>query len=162
MIIVDILSFSTSVDIATGNGAFIYPYAWKDESAFEFARSVHAELADHQRGTKGYSLSPTSLLNIPAHTKLVLPSPNGAALSLASPGVTTLCGCLRNALAVARYARLIGNKIAVIPAGEQWGDGKLRPCFEDLVGAGAIISYLPGSLSPESKSALGAFHQVAG
>ena len=33
----------------------------------------------------------------------------------------------------------------------------MRFAFEDLVGAGAIISYLIGSLSPESKTALAIF-----
>lgn len=35
MIIVDVLSFSTCVDIATQRGAVIYPYRWKDESAID-------------------------------------------------------------------------------------------------------------------------------
>ena len=33
VIIVDVLSFSTAVDIATANCAIIYPYRWKDQSA---------------------------------------------------------------------------------------------------------------------------------
>lgn len=33
VIIVDILSFSTCVDIATANGALVYPYRWKDAGA---------------------------------------------------------------------------------------------------------------------------------
>lgn len=36
MVIVDVLSFSTCVDIATKNGAIIFPYRWKDNSAIEF------------------------------------------------------------------------------------------------------------------------------
>jgi 2-phosphosulfolactate phosphatase len=162
IIIVDILSFSTCVDIATANGAVVYPYRWKDGTAVEFAKSVRAELADHQRSSKGYTLSPASLSRIPAHTRIVLPSPNGSTLSLSAGHTATLCGCLRNALAVANYAQLIGKKIAVIPAGEQWDHGELRPGFEDLAGAGMIISYLHGSLSPESKAALSVFQYAAG
>jgi 2-phosphosulfolactate phosphatase len=161
VIIVDILSFSTSVEIATANGALVYPYRWKDETAIEFAKSVQAELAD-QRSAKGFTLSPASLVRIPAHTRIVLPSPNGSTLSLSAGIATILCGCLRNAMAVANYAKLIGSRIAVIPAGEQWEDGTLRPCFEDQAGAGMIISYLHGSFSPESKAALSVFQYAAG
>jgi len=87
-----------------------------------------------------------------------LPSPNGSTLSLATGNTTTLCGCLRNAKKVAEYAMATGKKIALVPAGEQWPDRSLRPCFEDLIGAGAIISYLNGILSPESRAALSAFN----
>jgi 2-phosphosulfolactate phosphatase len=48
-------------------------------------------------------------------------------------------------LAIAKYTRQLGGSVAVIPAGERWEDGSLRPCFEDLIGAGAIISYLTGT-----------------
>jgi 2-phosphosulfolactate phosphatase len=161
IIIVDVLSFSTCVDIATSNGAIIYPYQWKDETAIAYAQSINAELANFKRKyTNGYSLSPTSLLTIPKNTRLVLPSPNGSTLSLATGNTKTLCGCLRNCQAVAKFAQSLGEKIALIPAGEQWADKSLRPAFEDLIGAGAIISYLTGNLSPESKIALSAFHTV--
>lgn len=158
IIIVDILSFSTCVEIATTNGALIYPYQWKDDTAVSYAESINAELASFTRKyADGYSLSPTSLKNILSGTKLVLPSPNGSRLTLATGNTLTICGSLRNAKAVAEYAMKAGSTIAVIAAGEQWSDNTLRPAFEDLVGAGAIISHLKGTLSPESKSALAVF-----
>jgi 2-phosphosulfolactate phosphatase len=161
IIIIDILSFSTCVDVATSNGSIIYPYRWKDETAIAYAKSLKAELADFTRKfSNGYSLSPNSLREIPAKTKLVLPSPNGSTLSLSTGPTPTICGCLRNARAVAEFALTIGNKVSLIPAGEQWRDKTLRPSFEDLIGAGAIISYLPGNLSPESKSALSVFRDL--
>lgn len=155
IIIVDILSFSTCVDIATRNGAVIYPYQWKDDTAIVYAESLEAELANDKRKlVNGYTLSPTSLINIKPKTKLVLPSPNGSSLSLATKATPTICGSLRNAEAVAKFAMTFGRKISVVPAGEQWDDQTLRVAFEDLIGAGAIVSYLSGNLSPESKAAL--------
>lgn len=158
VIIVDILSFSTSVEIATNNGAIIFPYQWRDLSASDYAQRVKAELARRERKpSSGYSLAPSSLITIPAGTKLVLPSPNGATLSLHTDLKPTLAGCIRNAEAVAYFAQSYGKNIAVIPAGEKWSDGSLRPAIEDLIGAGAILSYLKGNLSPEAETALTVF-----
>lgn len=87
-----------------------------------------------------------------------MPSPNGSFLTLHTGNTPTLAGCLRNCQAVADFAQKYGEKIAVIPAGERWkDDASLRPAFEDLIGAGAILSYLCGSLSPEAEAALAAF-----
>ncbi|MFN6567128.1 2-phosphosulfolactate phosphatase [Dendronalium sp. ChiSLP03b] len=160
VVIVDVLSFSTCVEIATSNGAIIFPYTMRDESVIDYAKSVQAELASHrQRWTPtGYSLSPKSLTQIPGGTRLILPSPNGSFLTLQTKSTPTLAGCLRNCQAVAQFAQKYGNKIAVIPAGERWkDDGSLRPAFEDLIGAGAILSYLHGSLSPEAEVAVVTF-----
>lgn len=158
VVIVDVLSFSTSVEIATNNGAIIFPYKWKDDSAVDYAKSVQAELAKSRSSKDGYSLSPTSLTKIPIGTKLVLPSPNGSSLTLRTGTTPTLAGCLRNCEAVAQFAQRYGSNIAVIPAGERWEDGTLRPAFEDLIGAGAILSYLNGSLSPEAEAAVAVFY----
>ena len=72
----------------------------------------------------------------------MLPSPNGSTLSLATAETPTLAGCLKNCRTVALAAVTYGNRIAVIPAGEKWPDGSLRPSFEDFIGAGAVIRYL--------------------
>jgi 2-phosphosulfolactate phosphatase len=161
IVIVDILSFSTSVDVAVGNGALIYPYPWKDESAEPFATSVQAILASSRRNEPGsYSLSPASLRAIPAGTRLVLPSPNGATLSHATGATQTIAGCLRNARAVAQAAQTLGERVSVIAAGERWPDGSLRVAIEDWIGAGAIIAHLAGSRSPEAEMASRAFHHA--
>ncbi len=160
VIIVDVLSFSTSVEIATNNGAMIFPYQWRDESALDYAKQVNAKLASRKRNpTHGYSLAPSSLLNICAGTRLVLPSPNGSSLTLRTGSTPTIAGCLRNSEAVAQFAQDYGTRIAVIPAGERWENGSLRPALEDLIGAGAILSYLEGQLSPEAEAAVAVFRR---
>ena len=158
IVIVDILSFSTSVEIATNNGAIIYPYRCKDDSAVEYAKSVQAELSRSRLSKEGYSLSPASLTKISAGTKLVVPSPNGSSLTLLTLKTPTIAGSLRNCEAVAQFAQKYGNRIAVVPAGEKWEDDNLRPAWEDLIGAGAILSFLNGNLSPEAENAVAAFH----
>ena len=161
VIIVDVLSFSTCVEIATSREAVVFPYRWKDESAAAFATSVGASLADSRRGNAQYSLSPQSLMRIPKGTRLVLPSPNGSTLTLNTGTTPTLAGCLRNCRAVAWAAQSYGRRIAVIPAGERWKkDGSLRPAFEDWVGAGAIVSHLDGNLSPEAQAAVAIFRNA--
>jgi 2-phosphosulfolactate phosphatase len=159
VVVVDVLSFTTSVDIAVSRGATVYPYRWgrdNTDALRAFALDHDALLPGAHRG-EGYTLSPASLLSIEHGTRLVLPSPNGSTLSLAVQGRPVFAGCLRNASAVARAARQYGPGVLVVPAGERWRDGKLRPSVEDLLGAGAVIAHLPGTLSPEARVALAAF-----
>ena len=161
VIIVDVLSFSTSVSIAVHQGAEVFPYQGNDDRAADFAASINAELAEPKRTGSRYSLSPKSLVDIQPGARIVLPSPNGATLTLAARPTPVLAGCLRNAEAVAVAAQKYGPKIAVIPAGERWHDDhSLRPSFEDLIGAGAIISYLHGKRSPEAVGAVAAFQEA--
>jgi len=161
IIIVDVLSFSTSVDIAVNNGATVIPYLYDNGKAFDFSLSVNAVLAERDRNVPGkFSLSPSSLINIPRHTRLVLPSPNGSSLSLSAGNTLTLCGCIRNAEAVAYFAMSKGKRISVIPAGEKWPDGSLRPALEDIAGSGAVISYLKGKLSPESNASVAVYREI--
>jgi len=157
VVIVDVLSFSTAVDIALSRGASVLPYRWKDGSAKRFAAEKGATLAGGRGAGGEYTLSPVSLRSIPSGTLLVLPSPNGSSLALSASGVPVFTACLRNAPAAAKQAAAHGSRIAVIPAGEQWRECGLRPCLEDLIGAGAVLAGLPGTSSPEAEMAMATF-----
>ena len=161
VILVDVLSFATALDIATSRGAIIFPYPLADDSATDFAAAMEAHLASRNR-EPGFSLSPASLASLPEGYRLVLPSPNGAALSFDAGHPLVLAACLRNATAVARWAAGRGANFAVIAAGETWPTGELRPSLEDLIGAGAVIASLPGSRSTEAELAAACFDYFRG
>ena len=61
IIIVDVLSFTTCVDIVAGRGGFVYPYGDKLEALPDFAQSRDALFAAPGRGhSAAYSLSPSA------------------------------------------------------------------------------------------------------
>lgn len=156
IIIVDVLSFSTSVDIAVGRSIQVIPYGGSLDIAPEFAVEHDALLSQH-RGRGGFSLSPASFLEMPYVERVVLPSPNGSTLTLlAGASSQVLYGCLRNASAVGKASHGY-QTVGVVPAGERWSDGSMRPALEDWLGAGAIIANLPGSWFPEAQAAVAAF-----
>lgn len=162
VVVVDVLSFTTAVDVAVGRGAAVLPLPWGDERAAAAAVQTGAVLAGPRRGP-GPTRSPASLTTLPAGTRLALPSPNGSALCApgAGSGAHVLAGCLRNAAAVARTAQYLaaGGPIGLVPAGERWelpGE-PMRPALEDAVGAGAIAAVLPGAFSPEAELAAQGF-----
>jgi 2-phosphosulfolactate phosphatase len=161
VIVVDVFSFATSVEIATSRGAVVFPYSGSAAEMEAFATARNAIAAQRGPQQSGYSLSPTSLRALTSGTRLVLASRNGAVLSLMAAPTPVFAGCLRNARAVAEAAQEVGDRIAVIAGGERWlPGGTLRPAFEDLLGAGAIIEHLGGTLSPEAKSARAVYRQL--
>jgi 2-phosphosulfolactate phosphatase len=179
-VVVDVLSFTTTLSVAMDIGAEIYPFEWRDESAQEFAARHGAILAVGRFEARGagagqvVSLSPASLRTASAASgpaRIVLPSPNGSALArfLGRTGLPVVGAALRNRTAVATWivGELAGRDghVTVIAAGERWPDDSLRPAVEDLWGAGAVIAALGEiadcALSPEAATAAAAFQAVS-
>ncbi len=169
-LVVDVLSFSTSVSIATERGTRVYPYRWNDHRATAFAAEHEAVLAvgrleaTQTAAVNAPSLSPAGLLRSDPVPRLVLPSPNGSTIAAAlnSTGSTVAIGCLRNARAAGVWAVAqldAGCSVALIAAGERWSvDDSLRPALEDHLGVGAIASHLVSAgfvpvCSPETLAA---------
>jgi 2-phosphosulfolactate phosphatase len=160
-VIVDVLSFSTAVSVALEQGAEVIPFPWGDAAAAEQEARRRGAVAASPKRTAGQqlSLSPASLRRLPAGARLLLPSPNGSRLSLATGSVPTFCSSLRNFEAVAEAAgRTAGEGLlVVVPAGERWPDDTLRPAIEDWMGAGAVISALDREERAEARLARLAF-----
>lgn len=175
-VVVDVLSFTTCVSVAADAGTRVHPYPWKDDSARVFADERGATLAvprSTSRADGGVSLSPTSIRAAGPLRDLVLPSPNGSTIAalLAGAGAQVVAASLRNRPAVAAWLvdwldSTVGSAtppaVVVVPAGERWADGSLRPAVEDLWGAGAVVAALAGRLehragplllSPEAEAA---------
>lgn len=106
IVVVDVLSFCTSVSVAVERGARVWPHAGGEDAQL-LARQIDAELAGHRLSHDGPTLSPASLLGSDEQTRLVLPSPNGSSIAhaAAGPGAPVVAACLRNATAVALYLR---------------------------------------------------------
>lgn len=145
-VVVDVLSFSTCIDVAVARGIAVRPFRWRDERAGAEARSVDAVLAVSRQaaGPDDVTLSPASLARTSA-TRVLLPSPNGSTISAELDRVCGLvvAGSLRNRSAVAAFLGRIDGPVVVVAAGERWeDDDSLRPAVEDLWGAGAVIDAL--------------------
>nr|WP_253945715.1 2-phosphosulfolactate phosphatase [Nocardioides sp. zg-DK7169] len=110
-VVVDVLSFSTSVCVAVERGMRVFPYRWRGPDAEAFAREHDAVLAvgrleaTRDGGVPAPSLSPAGLLECEVRPRLVLPSPNGSTIAdaLRRTGAEVAVGCLRNARAVAEW-----------------------------------------------------------
>lgn len=153
VVIVDVLRFSTAVDVACGRGAAVTPWPTGEGAAAEAARrgALVAQPSPSDGDTSQPSLSPVSLRNLQPPDHVLLPSPNGATLACraaAAGGVVVLAACLRNATAVAEAVPAF--PLGVVAAGERWPDGSLRPAVEDAWGAGAVIAALAAPAGPDA------------
>ncbi len=175
VVIVDTLSFSTLAVIAVSRWATLYPCQTQEE-AEETARRVGGIAAQKTRTTEPgqFSLSPVSFAQLPKKSVIAVASPNGATCCrLARNAPHVFVGTLINAQAVAQILahtlHEANGTVTLLACGERWThdpqdvqneDGPLRFALEDLLGAGAIASYLPADLSrsPEIEAAIAALH----
>ncbi len=175
IVVVDVISFTTTVEMAVTHGLQVQPYEGSRPEAEDAAaegRFGDARLAG-RRGDPGVSLSPSSITerNVAAFgaRRAVVPSLNGSRLSALAGeyGVPVIAAALRNRTAVARWVldrqRRMGRRamVAVVAAGEVRTDGSPRFAVEDLLAAGAVIDAL-GSVgidacSPEAAAACAAY-----
>ena len=132
-IIVDVLSFSTSLDL----------------------------LINAKENTQNMPGADNFIHHLTPHA-LNIPSPVGLPLQLNLHQKPVLVGCLRNARAVARAALQLGNTVLVIPVGDKLSEEEFKTCSEDFIAAGAIMSYLKGSRSAESNAALDIYNSSKG
>jgi 2-phosphosulfolactate phosphatase len=173
-VVVDVLSFTTTLSVATDVEVSVLPYRWHDDGAARFAAQHDAVLAVGRRAARPgqISLSPSTIRTAdPLPARLVLPSPNGSTIAHHLAGFAGLVvgASLRNATAVAAWIDDHHDRrttsVAVVSAGERWSDGSLRPAVEDLWGAGALLSALADrgwrDLSPEAVVAREAHRAVA-
>ncbi|MCZ3387233.1 MAG: 2-phosphosulfolactate phosphatase, partial [Actinomycetia bacterium] len=163
VVLIDVFSFSTSVAVAVARGAAVWPHSGH-ERAEELARAIGATLVRGRNMREGRTLSPASLLGVEDGERLIMPSDNGSVISHAAlmSGLTVVAGSMRNATAVARWVTGRFTSIGLVPTGEEWPDGAMRVCYEDLIGAGAIaagIADLGGEtgMSPEVRASAAAF-----
>ncbi len=159
IVIVDVLSFTTTVGVAADRDAYVVP-APDQTTARRIAAESGAELAGPRRTTAagGFSLSPAGMTKIPANTTVVLASPNGATLSAAAAERTVVvAAALRNATAAAA-AVAAAERVVVVASGERYPDGTIRFALEDWLGAGAVAAALGNhTLTPEAGAAAAAF-----
>ena len=171
VVIVDTLSFSTTVVTAIHNGALIYPCSDPQElnrltSKYNCEKAVHRDDVP----SKGrYSLSPETFRETEPDTRVSLMSLNGGACCrYADKAEELLIGSFINAEAVAnRLFQLLdkGNAaVTVVACGERWQmpmeDGALRFAVEDYLAAGAILSYLIHDKSPEARVCQAAYNSL--
>ena len=167
VVLVDVFSFSTSVAVAVARGAAVWPHAGH-ERAEELARAIGATLVRGRNMREGRTMSPASLLGVQDGERLIMPSDNGSVISHAAlmSGLTVVAGSLRNASAVARWLSGRFATVGLVPAGEEWPDGAMRVCYEDLIGAGAIAAGMAdlggeSGMTPEVRAAAAAFRARA-
>ena len=182
LIVVDVLSFTTAVEVALTHGLEVMPFGSgevaDDAAAAAYAATHTAVLVgDPASGLTG---SPTAIAEYseagaagaspvsPSPTRLLIPESSGSDLcfGLVEHPATVVAASLRNRTAVAEWvlARQAEKgdrfRVAVIAAGDERADG-IRFAAEDLLGAGAVIDALAvvgiDYCSPEAAVATAAF-----
>ncbi len=179
--IVDVLSFSTTMSVAVERGLVALSYSGpeldamggRDAAAAELDATVVAKTRAVEPGVP--SLSPASLAAVEPGRRVVFTSLNGArCTSAASDAPAVLIGCLRNLSATGRVveealATGVAPRCTIVPCLEQWTSSTTdtmgeRFSAEDWLGAGALAAALAGggaSLSAEASFAATTFEAVS-
>ncbi|MDX1934605.1 MAG: 2-phosphosulfolactate phosphatase [Capsulimonadales bacterium] len=163
LVVVDVLSFCSTVVTAAAHGVLVFPCRTPEEAAALAARHGGEAAIRRQNGSeKGrFSLSPLTFLDAPPGLRVAVASPNGATCATLGQQVPCLiAGSLLNAGAAAERAaeaaNAFGRPITVLACGERWAepneDGELRFALEDYLGAGAILAALPFSLTRSAEA----------
>jgi 2-phosphosulfolactate phosphatase len=174
VVVVDVLSFSTTLSIAVARDFTCLVYSGAEiESlggpAMAAIRLGARPLSRRRRAAEPgeISLSPASLLEAEPGQRVIFTSLNGASVvSAAARAPAILIGSPRNATACAGLAAELmtsvrAGRVTVVACGEHWSsvdpntDGT-RPAAEDWLGAGAVcagMADLGYSLSAEARLA---------
>lgn len=179
IVVIDAISFTTTVEMGVALGLEVQPYSGlrhDAEQADAAGRFGDARLAG-RRGDPGVSLSPSSMTaeNVAAFgaSRAVVPSLNGSRLTAlaATYGVPVVAATLRNRTAVGRwifdYQQRIARRamVSVVAAGETRTDETVRFAVEDMLTAGAVIDALAAvgvdACSPEAAAACAAYTGLA-
>lgn len=171
-VVVDVLSFTTTVSVALDRGIQVVPHRWSDAEAVARRFDAAVAVPRSQSGPGRITLSASSIRSAdPVPQRLVLPSPNGSTIAEAlAAAPVVIAASLRTATAVAGWIARTSSPdatVAVVAAGERWPDGSLRPAIEDFWGAGAVLAALDEerglhSPSPEALSARAAWLSIRG
>jgi 2-phosphosulfolactate phosphatase len=170
-VVVDVLSFTTTLGIAVARGSRVYPFPWKDDRAVAFAQARDAVLAVGRFEASGLadpppSLSSAQLLTSAPVERLVLPSPNGS--TICASLAPWFRGSLRDASSLGSSGQAPADGLAPQPAAAVIGAslrnrsavaGWLAP----RLAGGAVVAFVPagerwpdGSLRPGREDLWGA------
>lgn len=172
VVVIDVLSFSTTLSIAVERGAAVAALSAEQietlggRDAVAESIDAHVVAKDRSDVDAKFTLSPASLSKVEKGDRLVLTSLNGARMVAAAEAAPEIVsGSLRSATATAALLdELISTgrrRITLIAATEQWSSvapGKPgdRTATEDWLGAGIIAANLAShgrSLSVEAEIA---------
>jgi 2-phosphosulfolactate phosphatase len=132
VVIVDVLSFSTSVTLVVSQGATVFSFSYDELDALGGHEAAAAEFnaeiiaRDRQIGTSRFTLSPSSLMTARAGDRIIFTSLNGAyCTAAAKKSPVVLIGALTNRSAVANAVALllksnVSRGCTLIAAGERW------------------------------------------
>ena len=159
-VVVDVLSFTTTVTVGVARGIEVLPYLWKDDRAAAYAEERGASLATRP-GARALAARDVAARGRLADRRTV-PERLG---DLLRPRRLRRARPRRVACATAPRSRPPWPRAPSPswPAASAGRTARCAPCAEDLWGAGAVLALLPAAdLSPEARLAADAYRAVAG